>query len=63
MYFAGMQRTAIQISDGSVPGARLYDAVYEMKSVPARSTVVLVEQFPNAQSAAEHFGDLFHAER
>jgi hypothetical protein len=61
MYFAGMQRATIQILGGSIPAARIYNAIYDGRSVPQRYTDVLIEQFPDARSATEHFGDLSHA--
>jgi hypothetical protein len=61
MYFAGTQRATIQILDGSIPAARMYNAIYDERTVPARYTDVMIEQFPDARSAVEHFGDLTHA--
>ncbi len=61
MYFAGMRRAAAQILDGSTRAARTYHAVYDAQTIPPSYTDVLIEQFPDARSAAEHFGDLTRA--
>ncbi len=58
MYFAGMQRTAIQMSDGWSPGTRVYNAIYDSRSVPPRYMAVTIERFPKGQHAAEHLNDI-----
>jgi hypothetical protein len=61
MYFAGMVRASIQITDERSPDNRVYTVVYQSNSTPERYIAVTIERFPKGQSAMEHFEDLTHA--
>jgi hypothetical protein len=63
MYFGGMNRTEVLVSDDGSNGSsrRGYATVYVSQSVPPIYVPVLIEQFPDDRSAIEHFDDISRA--